>query len=177
MSGYCDFVGERSLCGNACPGLVLADGFPGQEPVQLGLRRYRDHDDSTHPRLLVELFFDDERSFVEDDLCSSGGESGDGLLAGRTDAGMGDRLQCSARICIGKYDRAEFFAIEGAAFGEHARAKAFGDFGQGWLTRLDHAVGQLIGIDDMGAEIAQHTGHSTFAAGDPASESDDLHHS
>src|SRR5690606_13598190 len=79
------------------------------------------------------------------------------------DARVDDGLQRLSRLFVLEDDAGQPGAVELAVLSDHFRAKPLADLLQGGLSRFHHLAGQLVRVDDGGAQLLEPAHHRALA--------------
>ncbi len=79
---------------------------------------------------------------------------------------MQQRVERAALVRVREHELAQRSPIELAAGGQHVRAERVANRRQRRLARRDHLACDLVGVDDLRAELHEHVGYERFAARD-----------
>ena len=123
----------------------------------------------------MELAFEKQRHFIDDDFVPGGGVLSDALLGERAHARMDDRLELFSRRRIVENRRAELLPVESAVGLQHFGAECFDDFFPGVALGLDDFPRQRVGVDDRRAEAREDFRDRSFSRGDAAGQADQFH--
>ena len=88
---------------------------------------------------------------------------------------MHDPVEGVELVLIGEHNLAQRRAVETAVLVEDILAPALDDILERLRLRLNGLTGELVGVDDGGTTIGQHSGDLRFSAGDISCQSDADH--
>ena len=89
---------------------------------------------------------------------------------------MQDGLKIFLRCGIREREFAHALAVERAIFAQIAGAELRADCARAGLPRRRQLMGDLVGVDDCGAQLLEYGSDAAFAAADSAGKSDDGRH-
>lgn len=168
-----DFFFERHLGIDTLLGFGSGDVVACEQAFDLGFAV--DGDDDQAIEEAVNFVFDQEGSIVDDEgmalVCGGLRFLHHGLCNTRVRNGV----EFQAKRGVGEYFLAERGAVQAAAFVEDLGAKGLDDFVERGLAGFDDLARDLVGVDDVDAEFAEHGCDGGFAAGDSAGKSHDDH--
>src|SRR5262245_55686046 len=134
-----------------------------------GLGR-RHHDNAVHG--FVKAAFDQQRRFVDHDRHAASARLADAPQALRADARMYQRLEPPARGRVGEHPRAQGLPVDGPIRGQNVPSEGSQDLLVGRLARPDHVPSDLVGVDQLSPELAEHGGNRRLSAADAAGQAD-----
>src|SRR5699024_302421 len=157
---------------DAAAGVLLIEAAGVDQAVDADLVRRVNDEHVVH--LLVLAVLNEQRHVIDQYRHAIGAGLGEAVEGAFPDAGVGDGVEFFGGIRGGEGLSGELGAVEGAVRVEHP-AEGLSEFCERWFAGLDNLAGDLIGVDDPGAQGLQSGGDGRFPGSDAAGESDEKH--
>ena len=132
-----------------------------------------DEDHRTKPG--VQITFEQERDFVDDNVVPGRGMFADFFFRQSTHARVDDRLEFFSRFGVAENNLSKLCPVKSVVRLQDIRAEAGHDFFPSILVRLNDFARKHVSVDDGRAEIFEHFCHGALAGSDAACEADQFH--